>query len=463
MFGWKRYLAAGAATAALVAFAPAAQSETLADALIAAYRHSHLLDQNRALLRAADEDVATAVAALRPVITFVANAYHQDRRFAHSKAETEIDTNSISLSAELVLLDFGRRDASIKAAKEAVLATRAGLVGVEQSVLLDTVQAYVNVRLAQAIVDLRRNNTRVIGEELKASQDRFDVGEVTRTDVAQAESALGAARAQLASAEGDLLVQREAYKAMTGAYPGKLAAVPAAPRLPKSLDEAVAIAMRNHPNLISAQHSVKAAELNVELAKANMRPQIGVTAEVGSELTNSSSDYDYGSVGISASQTIYAGGRLTALMRRAYAGQEAEKAALLNTTVSVEQSVANAWSSLQVLGAQIAANTAQIEAAQTAFDGVREEAKLGARTTLDVLDAEQDLLDARAARFESEANRYYASYALLAAMGQLTVEKLNLGIPTYDVATYYNVVKEAPAMSFQGEALDRVLKSLNKE
>lgn len=463
MFGWKRYLAAGAATAALVAFAPAAQSETLADALIAAYKTSHLLDQNRALLRAADEDVATAVSSLRPVIEFVASAGRQERRYAHSAAATTFDSGSIALSAELVLLDFGRREASIAAAKEAVLATRAGLVGVEQGVLLDTVEAYVNVRLAQEIVDLRRNNVRVIGEELKASQDRFDVGEVTRTDVAQAESALGAARAQLASAEGDLLVQREAYKAMTGAYPGKLAPLPAAPKLPKSLQEATAIAMRNHPQLISAQHSVKAAELNVELAKANMRPQIGASASVGTDFSNTSSDYDYSSIGISASQTLYAGGRLTALMRRAYATQEAQKAALLDTTVSVEQSVANAWSSMQVLGAQIAANTAQIEAAQTAFEGVREEAKLGARTTLDVLDAEQDLLDARAARFESEANRYYAGYAVLAAMGQLTVEKLNLGIPTYDVTTYYNAVKEAPAASFQGEALDRVLKSLNKD
>lgn len=463
MFGWKRYLAAGAATAALVAFAPAAQSETLADALIAAYKTSHLLDQNRALLRAADEDLATAVSSLRPVIAFVASAGRQERRYAHSPASATFDSTSITLSAELVLLDFGRREASIGAAKEAVLATRAGLVGIEQGVLLSTVEAYVNVRLAQEIVDLRRNNVRVIGEELKASQDRFDVGEVTRTDVAQAESALGAARAQLAAAEGDLLVQREAYKALTGAYPGKLAPVPAAPKLPASLQEATAIAMRNHPQLIAAQHSVKAAELNVELAKANMRPQVGITASVGSDLSNSSADYDYSSVGVSASQTLYSGGRLTALMRRAYAGQEAQKAALLDTTVSVEQSVANAWSSLQVLGAQIAANTAQIEAAQTAFEGVREEAKLGARTTLDVLDAEQNLLDARAARFESEANRYYASYAVLAAMGQLTVEKLNLGIPTYDVTTYYNAVKNAPAYSFQGESLDRVLKALNKD
>lgn len=192
-------------------------------------------------------------------------------------------------------------------AKESVLATRASLVGVEQQVLLGTVQAYVNVRLAQEIVELRRNNVRVIGEELKASEDRFEVGEVTRTDVALAESALGEARAAMAAAEGDLLVAREAYRALTGAYPVKLAPLPAAPRLPGSLKEAVTIAMRNHPSMIEAQHSVKVADLNVELAKANMKPSIGLSTSVGVAATNQSRDYDYAQAGVSMSQTLYAG------------------------------------------------------------------------------------------------------------------------------------------------------------
>lgn len=461
MFGMRQMLAAGAASV-ILAVAPAAQSETLADALIAAYKNSHLLDQNRALLRAADEDVATSVAALRPVVTFVANASKQIRSYQRVSGNSYIESGSLELAAELTLYDFGRTAAGIAVAKETVLATRASLVGLEQEVLLATVQAYVNVRLAQEIVDLRRNNVRVIGEELKASEDRFEVGEVTRTDVALAESALGEARAAMAAAEGDLLVAREAYKALTGAYPVKLAPLPAAPRLPGSLKEAVAIAMRTHPSMIEAQHSVKVADLNVELAKANMKPTIGLSTSVGLAATNQSRDYDYAQTGVSMSQTLYAGGRLSSLLRRAQAQREAQRAVLLNTTVTIEQNVTNAWSSVDVLAAQIEGNTRQIEAAQVAFEGVREEAKLGARTTLEVLDAEQDLLDARAARIQSEAQRYYSLYSVLATTGLLTVEKLNLGIPTYDVTAYYNAVKDAPA-SFQGQQLDRVLKALGQE
>lgn len=461
MFGMRQMLAAGAASV-IMAVAPAAQSETLADALIAAYKNSHLLDQNRALLRAADEDVATSVAALRPVVNFVASASKQVRSVQQVPTNTIIENGSLELSAELTLYDFGRSAAGIAVAKESVLATRASLVGVEQQVLLGTVQAYVNVRLAQEIVELRRNNVRVIGEELKASEDRFEVGEVTRTDVALAESALGEARAAMAAAEGDLLVAREAYRALTGAYPVKLAPLPAAPRLPGSLKEAVSIAMRNHPSMIEAQHSVKVADLNVELAKANMKPSIGLSTSVGVAATNQSRDYDYAQAGVSMSQTLYAGGRLSSLLRRAQAQREAQRSALLNTTVTVEQNVSNAWSSVDVLAAQIAGNSRQIEAAQVAFEGVREEAKLGARTTLEVLDAEQDLLNARAARIQSEAERYYSLYSVLATTGLLTVEKLNLGIPTYDVTAYYNAVKDAPA-SFQGQQLDRVLKALGQE
>ncbi|SEN50351.1 outer membrane protein [Gemmobacter aquatilis] len=462
MFGLRQWLAASAATVVMAA-APVAQAETLADALIAAYKTSHLLDQNRALLRTADEDVATAVAGLRPVMQFVAQATRQHRIYDRGGIKQNIDTAAVALSFDLTLFDFGRTQASIDAAKEAVLATRAGLRGVEQSVLLNTVQAYVNVRLAQEIVDLRRNNQRVIGEELKASQDRFDVGEVTRTDVAQAESALGAARASLAAAEGDLLVAREAYKALTGAYPGKLATPPAAPKLPKSLEQAVAMAMREHPDMIQQQHQVKAADMVVAQAEANMKPTIGLSTRFGRTSGILVNEFDEGTTSLTMSHTLYAGGKLSAQYRRALAQREAQRSALLNTTVTVEQNAVNAWSSITVLGAQIAGNSRQIEAAQVAFEGVREEAKLGARTTLEVLDAEQDLLDARAARFQTEAERYYSYYSLLAATGQLTVEKLNLGIPTYDVAAYYNAVKDAPATSYQGRALDRVLKAIGEE
>ncbi|WP_151719869.1 TolC family outer membrane protein [Gemmobacter serpentinus] len=477
MVGLKRKLAATAAATVLAfaAMSPAALAETLADALVSAYRNSHLLDQNRALLAAADEDVAQAVSAVRPVITFAANYYKQRRLndigspvfngtgFDIVRAETFGEQTTVELAIQLTLLDFGRNKASIAAAKETVLATRASLVGIEQDVLLTAVQAYVNVRLTEEIRHLRQNYVNVIGEELKATQDRFDVGEVTRTDVALAEATLAEARAALASADGDVRVARESYKAATGKYPGRLAALPRAPKLPATMDAALAVARREHPSMIRQQHLVKVADLTIELANANMRPTVtvrGTTALSGG--AGDSNHYNQQSLSLSMNQTLYAGGRLSSQLRQAQMQREAQRSALHQTAVTLEQNVGTAWAQIDVAAAQISANERQIEAAVVAFQGLREEAKLGARTTLEVLDAEQDVLDARAAKVQSEAERYFYVYQVLSSMGKLTVKDLNLGIPTYDVTGYYNLAKDAPVVSFQGESLDRVLKALGK-
>lgn len=478
MIGLKRKLAAGVAMAVLSFAAPLSQAwaESLGDALVSAYRNSHLLDQNRALLAAADEDVAQAVSALRPVISFTAN-YQKQRRLPDAPSPALVDGEivfnrvtsfteqaTVDLAVQLTLLDFGRNRASIDAAKESVLATRAALVGIEQDVLLTAVQAYVNVRLSLEIQNLRQNYVTVIGEELRATQDRFDVGEVTRTDVSLAEATLAEARAALAAADGDVRVARESYKAAIGNYPRKLSALPRAPRLPGSVEAALAVARRAHPDMIRQQHLVKVADMNIELANANMRPTLTARATAGlSGGAGTSTGYDSQTIGVTASQTLYAGGRLSSQLRQAQMQSEAQRAALHQTAVLLEQNLGTAWAQLDVSAAQIDANARQIEAAQVAFQGLREEAKLGARTTLEVLDAEQDVLDARAAKVQSEAQRYFYVYQVLASMGQLTVKDLNLGIPTYDVTGYYNLAKDAPTVSFQGESLDRVLKALGKD
>ncbi len=242
----RKWLQAVTVAAAMTVSAVQAGAETLADALIAAYKTSHLLDQNQAVLRAADEDVAVAVSALMPVLSYTAQAGYSFTSRDNRTLNDDLSA-SLTLSAEILLLDFGRRDLGINIAKSSVLATRQALVNIEQQVLLETVQAYVDVRLANEIVALRQSNVRLITQELRAAQDRFDVGEVTRTDVAIAEARLAASRSALAAAEGELMVARESYKAATGAYPGRLAALPATPKLPKSLEEAQAVARRSHP------------------------------------------------------------------------------------------------------------------------------------------------------------------------------------------------------------------------
>jgi len=258
-------------------------AETLADALIAAYRNSNLLAQNQAVLRAADENVAEAVASLRPVVAFVADGqygYSEELLDSGITVSAEDLFANYSVTAQMTLFDFGRTQLAIEAAKETVLATREALISIEQQVLLSAVSAFVNVRLQQEIVSLRENNVRVIGEQLRAAQDRFEVGEVTRTDVAQAEARLAQARANLVVAQGDLAIARENYRAATGSYPGALSAPPAPPRTADTLDAARSVALRTHPSIRQAQREVKAAELNVARARANLKPSIAAQAQL---------------------------------------------------------------------------------------------------------------------------------------------------------------------------------------
>ncbi|AZL60724.1 transporter [Tabrizicola piscis] len=438
--------------------APMAGAETLTDALIAAYRNSNLLDQNRAVLRAADEDVALAVSSLRPVVAFSGQAGWR-RAEVDTLAGPSVSeglSSSLSLSADLTLLDFGRNRLGIEIARESVLATRQALIDVEQQVLLGAVSAYVDVRLAQEVVALRQSNLRLITQELRAAEARFEVGETTRTDVAIAQARLAASRSALAAAEGDLLIARESYKAATGAYPGRLAPLPRSPALPRTLEEAQSVARATHPLILQGQRLVTIADLQLQLAEAATKPTVGVGATLGLDQDGNDSQ----SFGLTLNQTIYAGGRLSALLRQAIAGKDRSRAALQQTAVGILQNVGVAWANLAVSAASIQASDEQIRAAQTAFDGVREEAAAGARTTLDVLDAEQELLDARNARLQAEAQRYVGVYQVLSTMGLLTVDHLQLGIATYDPEAYFDAVKTAPSHSVQGKKLDRILEKI---
>jgi outer membrane protein len=363
----------------------------------------------------------------------------------------------MELSASMVLYAGGRNKLSLQAARAQILAVRAQLVNVEQQVLLQAVSAYVDVRLQQEIVALRESNVRVITQELRAAKDRFEVGEVTQTDVSLAEAALAAAKANLAAAQGQLMVARERYKAVVGHYPGKLASLPKAPAIPRTLDEAKSVGERGHPIVVAAQNQVVAAELNVRIAATAFGPTLSGSIDLSKDLEEGT---DSAGVGLRMTQTLSAGGRNAAQYRKALAGKDQAEAGLLQRVVEVSEAVGQSWAQLAVANASIEAGRQQVTAAQRAFEGVREEAKLGARTTLDVLNAEQDLLSARASRLEAEANRYVGIYQVLSSMGLLTAEHLNLGVPIFDPNAYYNAVKTAPTHSTQGKALDRILKKI---
>jgi outer membrane protein len=457
----RKFWAALSVSTALV-MAPAAQSETLADALISAYKTSNLLDQNQAVLRAADEDAAIALAKLRPVLSYtISGSWNKNDDQAASIFSPAFQENSAGqaqLTASLLIYAGGRGQLGIDIAHEAVLATRAALVGVEQQVLLGAVSAYVDVRLQSELVALQESNVRLISQELRAAKDRFDVGEVTLTDVSLAEARSAQAKASLSSAQGNLMIARERYKAATGAYPGKLAGLPKLPATAKNQEEARSVAVRTHPSIIQAQHQARISDLQVLVSKGAFMPTVNGTVGV----TESFNGAGNTSVGLSMSQTLYAGGELSADYRKSLASKEASQAGLHQAAVIVTENVGQAWAGLTVANASIEAGKQQVVAAQKAFDGVREEAKLGARTTLDVLNSDQELLSARATKLQAEANRYVGVYQVLSSMGLLTAEHLKLGIPTFDPEAYYNAVKNAPATSTQGKRLDKILKTLGK-
>ena len=442
----------------------AARADTLASALAHGYEHSGLLDQNRALLRAADEDVAQALATLRPILSWSAQTALSTSSQRRDSASGVVGVDSfdvssqVSLTASLLLYDGGQTRYGLDSQKALVLSTRERLRQIEQQVLQRVVEAYMEVRRAAAFVELRQNNLQLITQELRAAQDRFEVGEITRTDVSLAEAQLASARSQLAADEGQLAQARAEFRAAVGRAPGPLGAVPDA-RIPGSLAEAQAIARREHPSILEAQHSISVAEINIAAAEAAKRP----TVSLSGTLTVDDDFEDSQQIGITANQTLYSGGRIASQVRQAKARRDAARGALINTSRTIDRNVENAYALLAVARASIEASGREVRAAQVAFDGLREEARLGARTTLDVLNAEQDLLDARATLASAQIDETLATYVVLASIGRLTAEQLGLAVQVYDPVAYYNLVRNAPSStSEQGKALDRVLDAIGR-
>ncbi len=442
-------------------------ADNLTDAFIGAYNTSGLLEQNRALLRAADEDVAIALSALRPIINW---AVQVSQDYTRARTNNVVTTNEPSrfftgLTLNQLVYDGGASILGKQSAQETVLATRQSLIDIEQGVLSRAASAYLDVLLQEETVAIRQNNVEVSAEELRASNDRFEVGEVTRTDVALSEAQLAGSQADLAVARGDLDIAQAEYVNAVGNAPGRTAGQPSLPSLPRSEAEAISLAQRNHPAILSAQHQVRALDLIVQQQRANLGPNVSLDADAGVTERYDNSDYiNDASVSLTFRQPIYAGGRLAANVRRAMAQRDGSRANLLNVQKNITQGVTNQYAAFQAASASLRASTERVRASQVAFDGIREEATLGARTTLDVLNAQQDLLDAQLAEVRSRTERTRAAYDLLQAQGLLTAERLGLAVQIYDPTLYYNLVKKAPAqVSKQSRDLDRVLKALRRD
>ncbi|MCA0906074.1 TolC family outer membrane protein [Ruegeria marisrubri] len=444
-----------------------AWADNITDAFIGAYNTSGLLEQNRALLRAADEDVAIALAALRPIINWTVQVSQDYTRSRTNNVVTTTEPSRFFTGLRLsqLLYDGGASVLGKQSAQETVLSTRQTLIDIEQQVLIRAANAYLGVLLQEETVAIRQNNVEVSAEELRASNDRFEVGEVTRTDVALSEAQLASSQADLAVARGELSIAQAEYVNAVGKAPGRTAGQPTLPNLPRSEAEAISLAQRNHPAILAAQHQVRAFDLIVQQQRANLGPNVSLNADAGVRESYDNNDYvNDATVSLDFTQPIYAGGRLAANVRRAMANRDASRANLLNVQKNIIQGVTDRYAAFQAASASLRASTERVRASQVAFDGIREEATLGARTTLDVLNAQQDLLDAQLAEVASRTERSRAAFQLLQAQGLLTAERLGLAVQIYDPTLYYNLVKKAPArVSKQSKDLDRVLKALRRD
>ena len=440
-------------------------AQTLSEALVQSYNNSGLLDQNRALLRAADENTVIASSALLPIVSWAANfsGNWSETDMAGSSASDVVWRGSVGLNSSLTIFDGGTNKLAADVTKQNVLATRQGLIALEQKVLNGAAGAFMGVLEGRETVRLRENNYSVIREELKATKDRYEVGEITRTDVALAEARLASSLSSLSAAKGQLVQSEAVFKNAVGISPQALISPMAMPVLPTTVEEAVSVAYSSHPELKQLQYQIKASELTLKRVKASSKAKLTLNGDIGLSDSDVQPDTLQASIGLNLSGTIYQGGSIPARERQALANMQAVRSSLHVQMAAIEQRVSSSFAMLEVAKASRAAIEKQIEAAEVAFNGVKQEASLGARTTLDVLNTEQELLDAKSQLINATYNEYLAGFDVLSASGLLTVEYLNLPVVRYNPEEYYkSIVNNQDKDSERFNAIKDLLKKLNK-
>lgn len=432
-----------------------AAAETIESALARAYTGNPTLDAQRASVRATDENVPRALSAYRPTIAATGNVginyiagdtgSTTGVSAATNSFRSTLVPRSVALQVNQTLFNGFRTENSTRQAESQVFGSRESLRNVEQNTLFNAAQSYMNVLRDTAILDLQRNNVEVLEEQLRQTRDRFNVGEVTRTDVAQAESRLAAARSQVSGAESNLQASIATYRQVVGVEPRQLAPGRPVDRLvPRALAAAVQIGLEEHPAIISALHAVDAAELQVKITEGELAPTVGLVGSVGQNYDSQISLQQNFSVSLLGQITvpIYNGGEVYARVRQAKetAGQRRIEAEA--TRDQVRAAVISSWGSLEAAKANVQAAQAQVAASEVALTGVREEARVGQRTTLDVLNQQQELLNARVNLITAQRDRVVASYSVVQSIGRLTSKTLGLAVAQYSAKQHFDQVKD---------------------
>ncbi|MEO7278092.1 MAG: TolC family outer membrane protein [Sphingomicrobium sp.] len=443
-----RKLLTGALLASLMAGTAAA--DTLRDALVSAYRANPTLTAQREALKATDANVAIARAAGRPQIAATVGL---NRNLTRSGviAQTQGGDHNISLSGgvdlSLPLFTGGRVSNSVHAAQTRVEAGRATLRAVEGDVFTQAVAVYMDVIRDRSIVELNANNVKVLDTNLEATQDRFKIGDLTRTDVAQSEARLQLGRAQLALSQGNEISSEATYRQVVGHNPGTLAPPPPLPPLPATPDEAVRIALTDNPDLVAIVRQSRAAGYDVGVARAGRLPTLSGVAsgDYVNQITGGTNGLDRAgtatSIGVSGSIPIFQGGLTSARIRQAQALQGQLGEQVVGTERAVVQATRAAFAYYDSAQKAISSQTVAVQANELALEGARAEQGVGTRTVLDVLNAEQELLQSQVALVTAKRDAYVAGFQLLNAMGQAEAQDLGLdGGPLYDPLANYRRV-----------------------
>jgi outer membrane protein len=455
---WRAAVGVGVFTAVVAALVLAivpASADTMRWALTQAYINNPVLNAQRASVRATDETVPQALSGYRPTIGLSATVGPQfsDTLQKSNTPGGAIYTRTIGTTASQTygatvtqtLLNGGATASRTRQAEQLVSSARENLRLIEQNVLLAAATAYMNLIRDAAILSLQRSNVEVLQEQLRQTRDRFDVGEVTRTDVAQAESRLAAARAQMLTAESNYTTSRATYRQVIGVEPGRLDPASPVDRLsPATQQQGILLARARHPAVTTSMFNVDAALFQVKIAESALYPSLRAVGQV---------QKTYGTTPISIETftasalgqlniPIYQGGTEYSQIRQAKETLQQRRVDLDTVRDQQQQTLVQTWGQLDAAKAQVQATQTQVNAAEIALNGVREEARVGQRTTLDVLNAQQELVNARVSLVTAQRDRVVASYTLLAAVGGLSPTVLQLDVPVYDPVVHYHQVRD---------------------
>ncbi len=448
---WASRVASVAAASLLLAGA-SASAQTLTESFAYAYNNNPQLLAQRANLRATDEGVPQALANWRPTVTFTGSAGREDG-FSHTPSalfsrnvHSVFVPRSIDLQITQPIYRGGRTEAATRQAINTVEATRAQTLGVETTVFQAVAQAYLDVVRDQTLVEVSRNNEAVLRKQLDATRDRFRVGEVTRTDVAQAESSLAQATAQRITAEGTLESSRANFARAVGHPPGRLIMPSERPVLPATREEALSLAGNDNPNVIAASFTELATRDNVDLVRGQLLPQISIVGDLNRDFaasfTLSNERQDTTSVTAQLTMPLYEGGAIYSQTRAAQQTVGQRRSQVDDARRQAVQTATQNWETLQAARSAIASFGTAVRAAQIALEGTQQEALVGSRTVLDVLIAEQQLFTTQSQLVTAQHDAALAEFNLAAATGRLIAPELKLPGKLYDMDRHYRTVKD---------------------